>query len=205
MHRKHPIAIFGLLLFSFGLASDSRSQVRHGRTHPAEPCPDEKAYTGKYRNQHYGFSITIPMGLKGYWNSARCVQTDEGCICMSDHGRVIPLSEAAHIEAFASYETLEWSPRDYEKNEIANVKKREGIEGVRVLRSKGILLGNIEALRLAIQFSEKNKSVIEDRIIAVHKGVEYELILYTLADRYQTDRETFEKVIASWKLTPRMG
>ena len=43
-----------------------------------------------------------------------------------------------------------------------------------------------------------------DNIIALHKGVEYELILRTLANRHQKDDKEFEKIIASWRLTPRM-
>lgn len=203
MHRKGRKAIFAVLLISC-LALDIRSQVRRGRTHSPEPCPDEKVYTGKYRNRYYGFSITIPPGLKGYWNSARCVPADEGCICFTDHGRVIPLSDSAQIDAFTGYETLDWSASDYEKSYLDDLKKREGVERVRPLSSRRVLLGNLKARRSVIQFTEKKKELITDRVIVVHKGVEYDLILSTSENRYRTDRRTFEKVIASWKLIPRM-
>ena len=34
----------------------------------------------------------IPEGYEGFWNSARCASDAGGCTCMSDHGRIIPLS-----------------------------------------------------------------------------------------------------------------
>ena len=110
MCRKFCTAILSVSLVAAGLASDIKSQAKRGEPSSRELCPDQKVYTGKYRNRFYGFSIVIPAGLKGYWNSARCVKTGEGCVCMSDHGRVIPLSDDAHIEAYAGYETLEWLP-----------------------------------------------------------------------------------------------
>jgi hypothetical protein len=51
------------------------------------------------------------------------------------------------------------------------------------------------------QFVEKNKDVIVDHVIALHNGIEYELILRSTPDRYQRDLREFEKVIAGWKLT----
>jgi len=166
-------------------------------------CPDERAYTGKYRNIVFGFSIIIPIGLKGYWNSARCAPDEKyGCVCMGDHGRFIPLSETAGMEAFVGWQMeSEWTLRDYENNEVAYLKHKQGVEQVRVLSSKYLRLGRVRARRFIAQLSESNKSVVVDQIIALHEGVEYQLILHTTADKYQKDRPVFEKLVASWKLT----
>jgi hypothetical protein len=63
-------------------------------------CPDEIATTGYYRNYSYGFSISIPRGLKGYWNSARCVKNKRDCVCMGDHGRFIPVDRYSYVQVF---------------------------------------------------------------------------------------------------------
>src|SRR5664279_6072138 len=73
-----------------------------------QPCPDAVDTSSKYINSSCGFSIVIPAGLKGTWNSARCVAGHDGCVCMSDHGRIIPLSEGQNdtdhwIEAYAGF------------------------------------------------------------------------------------------------------
>jgi hypothetical protein len=203
MYRIYLKAILVVMVAVAGLSTDGKSQVKRGKA--GEICPDQKVYTGKYRNRYYGFSIVIPAGLKGYWNSARCAKTDEGCVCMTDHGRIIPLADDAQIEAYTGYQMEpEWSVSDYEKDEIADLKKQEGVEQVKVLSSKGVRLGGLKARRFAVQYIEKGKNMISDRVVALHKGVEYELILHTLDKRYEEDRREFEKVIASWRLIPRI-
>jgi hypothetical protein len=172
----------------------------------AERCPDERSYTGKYRNYVFGFSIIIPTGLKGYWNSARCAPDERyGCVCMGDHGRSIPLSETAAMEAFVGWQMeSEWTLRDYQNNKVADLKQKQGVEQVRVLSSKYLRLRHVKASRFIVQFSENNKRVVTDSIVALYKGVEYQLTLYTVADRYQKDRRVFEKLVASWKFTRRV-
>ena len=203
MYRTYLKAIVFILGTLAILAPDVGSQTKRGKAD--ELCPDEKVYTGRYRNRYYGFSIIIPAGLKGYWNSARCAKADEGCVCMTDHGRIIPLAEGAQIEAYTGYQMdPEWSVSDYEKDEIAGLKKREGVEQVTVLSSRVIRLGNLKARRFVVQYVEKGKQVIAERVMALHKDVAYQLILHTLPERYEKDRRKFEQVIASWRLVPRI-
>jgi hypothetical protein len=206
MYHKHVIAILGLLLTLNGLVPDAEAQVNGNRKPSAVLCPDQKTYKGRYRNWAYGFSIIIPAGLKGYWNSARCAPDEKyGCVCMGDHGRFIPLSDDAHIEAFVGYEMEpDWSLSDYENDEVSNLRQKQDVEQVKVLSSKWIRLGNLKGRRFIVRFIEKNRDAVIDHIIALHEGVEYELILRTKEDRYQKDWRKFEKVIASWRLTPRI-
>jgi hypothetical protein len=205
MYLTYLKASVGVLLIVAGLASDALPQVRRKAT-SVEVCPDRKVYTGSYSNLVYGFSIFIPAGLKGYWNSARCAPDEKyGCVCMGDHGRFIPLSDDASIDAFVGYQMEdEWSVTDYENHELSNLRQEQGVEKVKVLSSTWIRLGRLKGRRFAIQFNQKNKTVVVDHVISLHKGVEYELILRTTNDRYQRDLREFEKVIASWRLTPRV-
>jgi hypothetical protein len=205
MNLMNLKAALGALLIIVILAPVAKSQAKRAGSGSAGACPDQKTYTGRYRNWVYGFSIIIPAGLKGYWNSARCAPDEKyGCVCMGDHGRFIPLSADASIEAFVGYEMEDaWSVKDYEKDEVSNLRQKQGIEQVKVLSSKLIRLGNLKGRRFVVQFTEKHKEVVVDHIIALHEGVKYELILRTFADRYQRDRQEFEKVRASWRLTPR--
>jgi hypothetical protein len=206
MNRTNAKAVIGLLLLFAVSAQTANSQAKHRKASATPPCPDERAYTGKYRNWVYGFSIIIPAGLKGYWNSARCAPDEEyGCLCMGDHGRYIPLSADAHIEAFVGYEMEDGlSVRDYENEEVSRLRQEKNVEQVKVLSSKWTRIGNLKGRRFAVQFVEKNKTVVMESVIALYKGVEYQLILGTLADRFQRDRREFEKVLASWRLTPRV-
>ena len=202
MSRTYFI-ILCILLTVAGFVPPANSQVK--RNEP-DPCPDHKAYIGKYRNLVYGFSIVIPAGFKGYWNSAPCAPDEKyGCLCLGDHGRFIPLSDDAHIEAFVSYQMeSEWSVIDHENNDISSLRNEKGIEQVMVIGSRWFRLGNLKGRRFMVRFVENTKNVVTDHIIALHRGVEYELILHTSTERYQGDEIQFEKVVASWRLTPRM-
>src|SRR6267143_351140 len=125
MSRTYFKTAIGILLSVAVLVPTVNSQAKLGRTRgktdATDPCPDDKTYTGTYRNIVFGFSIVIPAGLKGYWNSARCAPDEKyGCVCMGDHGRFIPLSDDAHIEAFVGYQMeSDWSIIDHENSAIS--------------------------------------------------------------------------------------
>src|SRR6266540_2267427 len=69
-----------ILVVIVGCVAGARSQRKAAAS--KSPCPDDRAWTGRYRNYVYGFSIVIPRGLKGYWNSARCAPDEKlGCVC----------------------------------------------------------------------------------------------------------------------------
>jgi len=207
MSRTCHRTILGILLTASFLTLAANSQVKRGEPEATGPCPDQKAWIGRYRNYVYGFSIFIPAGLKGYWNSLACVpEGKHDCVCMGDHGRFIPLSDDTHIEAYVDYQNeSDWTVLDQEREDIANLRGDKNIEQVRVVSSRWFRLGNLNARRFVAHFVEHKKSFVTDRIFAQHNGVEYQLDLRTVPESYQRDEARFRKVIASWRLTPRMG
>jgi hypothetical protein len=124
---------------------------------------------------------------------------------MPDHGRTIPLSDEAHIEAYAGYEIdPDLSLVDYEKDDIDFLRNEKGIERVEALGSRQAKLGVLKARRFVVRFAEKGTTMIEDEIIALGEGVEYDLNLVTPESRYEKDKRDFEKVAMSWRLIPRV-
>jgi len=181
-------------------------EPQYKRAPNKSPCPDTRPWTGRYRNYVYGFSIVIPRGLRGYWNSGRCGPDEKyGCVCLGDHGRFIPLSNDAHIEAFVGYQMEPgWSLRDHERQAISFLTDDKNNERVNVVRSQRFRLGSLHARRFEAQYVKDRKPMLTDHIIALHDGVAYELILVTSEQRYAADRRQFEKLIATWRLTPRV-
>lgn len=73
-------------------------------------CPDQRATTGVYRNDSYGFTVVIPKGLEGWWNSSLCVpEPAVGCVCMGDHGRELPLRGGGSMSIEAAPQVFEAS------------------------------------------------------------------------------------------------
>jgi hypothetical protein len=194
---------FALVILLAGVpAVDSQRK----RAAQKSPCPDTRPWIGRYRNYTYGFSIVIPQGLKGYWNSAPCAPDGKyDCLCMGDHGRFIPLTNDAHIEAYVGWQIeSDWSLRDHERQEISHYTDDKKFERVNVVRSRSFRLGSLPARRFEAHYLKDNKPMVTDQIVALHKGVEYQLILVTSPDRYGADRRQFQKLVASWRLTPRL-
>ena len=177
------------------------------------PCPDTVGWTGKYVNYSYGFSVVIPTGFKGLWNSARCVASRDGCTCMSDHGRIIPLSAEPfeperHIEVYAGYAA------DLDEPDVkAEADKRlrwigeRGREGsVSMLNQSGTTLSGLRAKRVAVRYfdTKLNQWMVEDFIEALRNGdVEYSIYLRTSEKNYGNDRSVFESLVATFKLRKR--
>jgi len=174
-----------------------------------EPCPDEIPSRGKYVNLSYGFSIIIPPGLEGLWNSASCSKQGEECTCMSDHGRVIPLSAKPylpdrHVEAYADYgaDLENGTVSEAVTSNLQSIQERSQPGTMSVRHKRAIRLAGLDAQRVIVRYSDKRLHawMIEDFIEAIGNGVRYMLYLRTPEATYTQDRSIFDRVIATFKL-----
>ncbi len=177
-------------------------------------CPDEVDTSGKYVNYSYGFSIIIPAGLKGTWNSARCVAGKEGCVCMSDHGRIIPLSESPNdndhwIEAYAAFaaDLDEPTLKDEVDKRIDWIRERSAAGSVSVLQVTDTKIGGMSAKRVVVRYHDKesNRVMVEDFVEALRGRAEvdvaYSVYLRSPLDAYERDKPNFERVLSSFAVT----
>jgi hypothetical protein len=181
-------------LLSFAAPTRAQTEAAEG------PCPNKNPSIGEYRNLHHRFSIVIPVGLKGYWNSRACDSA------ATDHGRRIPLAIDATIEVFAFYDPMdfEFFPANGEHNEILVLRRNKHVSQVKRLRSGWFRLGDANAHRYAVQFRRDKKMFISDNVVVLYEHVVYELTLHTMAKRYEADKRLFEEIIASWRWTQRI-
>jgi hypothetical protein len=172
-------------------------------------CPDEIPWTGKYIDYDYGFSIVIPAGLQGFWNSARCAKQGHECTCMSDHGRIIPLSTRTdgpdrQIEAYADYgaELESGTVSEAMASNMQSIRDRSEANRVEVLRKHVTKLDKLSAERYVVRYSDKRSNIwmIEDFAEAMGNGVRYMLYLRTPESTYTQDRPLLERIISSFRL-----
>jgi len=190
----------------------SQEQKRDGESQKdsAVPCPDTVAWAGKYVNYSYGFSVVIPKGLKGFWNSAVCVPGPDGCTCMSDHGRIIPLTAEPyepdrHIEVYAGYaaDLDEPTVKQEVDRRLKRIGKRSREGSLSVLKQSNITLAGLKSQRVVVRYYDNklNQSMVEDFIEALRRGdVEYSLYLRTSDRAYEHDRKVFDSVIGTFTL-----
>ena len=174
-------------------------------------CPDEITTTGYYRNHSYDFSISIPSGLKGFWNSARCVKDERDCICMGDHGRFIPVDRYSYLQVFVSTQNSETTKEtiDEEIESRLATHKQKKAPAVVITRAPARLDG-VWATRLTLRYrdTKTRQIMLEDSIICApvdpdHGGWLYTISLATPEMLYPKRKALFYSIIKSWRFRTR--
>ena len=177
-----------------------------------EPCPDTVDTTGKYVNFSYGFSIVIPPTFNGVWNSASCVSSKEGCVCMSDHGRIIPLSgeaDSGHwVEAYAGFATDLDEPTlsNAVASNLNSVRERSRTGSTSVLVRSSTAIGGVKAQRVVVRYMDKKtkRVMVEDFVVAFRgrtgTEIEYSIYLRSPIAKYRRDKAIFDQVLKSFAL-----
>ena len=202
-------ALFALLTF-LGAAAGPALPARTNSQATSSLCPDAKAWTGRYENHSYGFSIVIPKNVKGFWNGPVCVDGPDGCTCMTDHGRIMPLSSEPyqadrHIEVYAGF-TADPDSATVTGEMAADlrwIRKRSRRDSVTVRQRSNMNLAGLKGQRMVARYYDLNLKnwLIEDVIKLLRDDVEYSLYLRTPEQTYAHDRKVFETVLASFALT----
>lgn len=180
------------------------------------------AYTTKYRNPQYGYSLVIPEGLIGLRSAAPA----------PNHGILMSLSmksdeslrdvwdqeKASLISVYGSYNGPLWTSL----KEMVKARLRDLAKDNRtpvILKQTQMRLARLPAIRLLVQYIEPKlgRTRMEDIILArkQYRAVSeddfpggpssfmnYEITLVTTKARYPKDKEIFEQVVRTWQMFP---
>lgn len=175
----------------------------------AGQCPAGVPTHGRYYNG-YGFTMRIPTGLRGVWNSAGCVQGDDGCTCMSDHGRYLPLDGGDNgIDIFAAYNAMLYeSLHDAVQAELGFARDRARHRYIKVLSLRSAQLGALKAARLVVQYRDKDdgRLIVKDQVLALRRIMTntsepshfYNVSLFSDRQHYAAHRPLLEQVLTNW-------
>ena len=165
---------------------------RHGMFHVL--------HIGTYRNEGYGYSVTIPAGHYGLGSPSPLPQ----------HGFTINLAvedEAPHISVFAAYNSLFWASLD-EAADFDEAAIRPHSRDFAAFRAP-TRLGQLPALRVVARYTDTvtGRRVVEESILAFRDEkdeaeIVYELHLRTEQSRYQQDRAILQMLLSSWQALP---
>lgn len=207
MMRTISVVLLGLPF----LVGFCPAQPRHTFVKGKVLCPDEIATTGYYRNYSYGFSISIPHGLKGFWNSARCVKDKQDCVCMGDHGRFMPIDRSSYLQVFVEVQNEETVKESIDE-EVRFILRahEEKKERADVVTRAPARLGGASATRLMLRYhdAKTGETMLKDIIIGgpvdrVHSGWSYSITLVTPDKFYKKRKALFYSIIRSWRYRSR--
>lgn len=165
----------------------------------AENKVEEKTYSGKYRNDNYGYSIQIPKALVG---KSEVPPTLEHGIQLT-----LPSGSESHLWVGGDYDHARFMFLKWVARARLDWLRNAGIEVLTVNR-RPARLGGLPAERVRITYTApESGQMIQDLIIAFRTDREGSKILYqvemtTAASTYQQDRDAFNQIVRSWRLTP---
>jgi hypothetical protein len=208
MQIIRPRPLFLLLIpYAIALATVAATPVDARAT---EVCPDTVATTGRYRNQSFGFTVTIPPRLNGHWNSAVCsiASGEDICVCMQDHGRDIPLEGGGQITVFASYNTIVENTlptgvfRDIESFHGRNPDSEFSVTTLGRYRLEGM-----QAWHYVAWSAPDGKLIVREAVVAQTPSGGTEILIYIEAPEAQYDayRPAYQALLRSWRLSPLAG
>lgn len=205
-----PVRILLTAWLMAGIAASARAAATASDPSP-EPCPDAVASTGVVENWTFGFRFTIPEDLEGFWNSGGCAPDGDGCACLPDHGRFIPIPKGAggharrHVEVFAAPEVVIEQPTLAKevRYELQNIRQRAQADTVRVASQSDTSLGSLPARHVVVDFEDRSdrRRRTSDFVVALRNGFRYLIVLETTPASYPRDRESVAAIARSFETT----
>lgn len=170
-------------------------------------CPDKLVTTGAYRNFSYGFTVTLPASLHGHWNSAECFYDAalRDCVCLSDHGRDIPLGPEGRIVIFAEYASdgLSLPTRLY--RDLESFRAGADVRALAVTSLESYSLGGLTGYRYTASLEKAATVRLREAVFAesADASISFEVVLDAPASVFKANHEAFVAVLNSWRVTPR--
>jgi hypothetical protein len=171
-------------------------------------CPANVPTEGLYKNYSFGFSVKIPSGLKGMWNSADCVKdAEDGCVCMSDHGRFIPLNETDYIQIYAAY-TIDYPSSLGELvRKSFNCNQDHGDEGQFIVTDlHETKLHSFPAMSYRAEYVHDGTTRIHEELVSMGSqklGQNIMIELDTTEELYPKHLKLYKAIIQSWRPAKR--
>lgn len=155
------------------------------------------AYRGRYVNDAYRYTVTIPRGLTAYDGREQARH--------SGFGLALGEPPQSFIFVRADSNSVEYdTPREAATQALEWM--REGgrrVESATISESR---LGTLNSALLVVSYTCRGSSELHRRAtmmaLGPGKGYLYALELYSPAGRYERDRAVLDKIIRSWKILP---
>jgi hypothetical protein len=170
-------------------------------------CSSPAITSGEYRNLAYGFSVSVPPGVKGFGEGPRCFENPIfGCGCFPDHGRNVPLGEDAYITVFAYFADEGLPDRLLYDIETFQNGARISPFDFSIEKMEPSRLAGLRAFHYVASRHEEGSIRYREAVVAESGRKGHGLIAYTVAiegpeETYRAKRSAFEAILRSWRVT----
>ena len=177
----------------------------HAATTPDTPCSANFATTGVYRNYSFGFTMTIPPGLKATWSSPPCSvdKSNNDCICMNDHGRNMALDGGGTIGIYADHNATSWTLPTVAFNDLSDFKGANKGDELIIVSFNRIQWKAMGAYRYVARRENDGEATVRESVVATGRDGEM-FLLYIEApqEQYERYRPAFNAMLKSWRSSP---
>lgn len=177
----------------------------HATTTPGTPCSANFTATGVYRNYSFGFTMTIPRGLKATWSSPPCSvdKSTNDCICMNDHGRDMALAGGGTIGICAGHNATSDALPTIAFNDLNDFKGSTKGDELTIVSLDRIQWKAMGAYRYVARRENDGEATVRESVVATGRDGEM-FLLYIEAPQAQYDRyrPAFNAMLKSWRPSP---
>ena len=177
----------------------------HAATAPDTPCSADFATTGVYRNYSFGFTMTIPRGLKATWSSPPCSvdRSNNDCICMNDHGRDLALDGGGTIGIYADHNATSDTLPTIAFNDLSDFKGASKGDELTIVSLDRIQWKAMGAYHYVARRGHGGGETVRESVIATGRdGVMSLLYIEAPQEQYERYRPAFNAMLKSWRSSP---
>lgn len=195
------------IIFSLSMAGAACAMNCVQAATPSDtPCSADFATTGVYTNVNFGFTITIPRGLKATWSSPPCSfdTSTNDCICMNDHGRAIALTGGGTISIFADHNAMAWTLPTIAFEDLNDFKRSKTGGELSVVQLDRIKWNAMPAYHYLVRNEGEGEPIVRESVVATSGYGDDTLFLYIEAPekQYKKYRGAFNSMLRSWRPSP---
>jgi hypothetical protein len=195
------------IIFSLSMAAAACAvNCAQAAARSGTPCSADFVTTGVYRNVNFGFTMTIPRGLKATWSSTPCSfdTSTNDCVCMNDHGRAIALAGGGTISIYADHNAMGWSLPTIAFEGLNDFKSTEPGGELGVMQLDRLKWKAMPAYHYVVRNEGKGEAIVRESVVASTGHGDDMVVLYIEASekQYNKYRAAFNVMLRSWRASP---
>ncbi len=162
----------------------------------------ETIWTERYTNCDYGYFVGLPKGVVAHGSKSPA----------PNHGFLVALPDISReLEATTDEERFLWISAEhnaYDTNSLSELARKHASyvlkkgQRPRVISNRAATLEGVRAIFFVVHYSARGKDVVEEEVIALTRGIIYEIGLRTDREHQSEDEANLKSIRTGFHLLP---